>query len=143
MKQRIEQMRALARRADHKVRYLWLASALALSGAAQAQSSGFGSGAGSLPTMPAPPSGIGGTTIGGTNDWLGTMGGWIKVGVTIALLALAAYIFVVIVSGAITRWRNYSMGRSDVGEIKEYVIFGVLMAVFVVGLVTYGISILA
>lgn len=95
-----------------------------------------------LPTMPAPGDAIGGGTVA-QGDWLGTMGAWIKAGLTILVLVLAALGFVYVLMGALGKWRAYSMGRAEIGDLKEYFVMGAVLAVFLVVMGTYAFETLA
>lgn len=131
MNQRLEHLRAWARRADRGVRTLMLAPAvMLLSSTAWAE----------LPTMPTPSGGgIGGATPA-QGDWLGTMGAWFKAGITILALILVALGFIYVIMGALGKWRAYSMGRAEMADLKEYFIMGSVLAVFLVLIATYALS---
>jgi|GEM_PF-805661 hypothetical protein len=92
-----------------------------------------------LPTMPTPGPAIGGGQVA-QGDWLGAMGAWFKAGVTILGLVLAALGFIYVVSGALSKWRAYSMGRAELGDLKEYFVMGAVMTVFLVVMVTYAVE---
>lgn len=96
-----------------------------------------------LPTLPTPSGGaIGGGQIG-QDDWLANMGGWFKSGITILGLVLASIGFVYVVMGGLQKWRKYSAGQAEIGDLKEYFIMGAVFAVFLVAMVTYAFSTLA
>jgi hypothetical protein len=73
-----------------------------------------------------------------SGDWMGTMGAWIKAGVVLFGLAITAYVFIHMVMGAITKWRAYSSGKGELGDVKEYIVFSALLAVFIIVMVTYA-----
>ncbi len=134
MKRQLQSWAEGAKRLDQKVRRMLLVPVVALlcSPALAA-----------LPTMPAPGPGIGGQAAGGQGDMLGTMGAWFKTGITIFVLVVVALGFLYVMMGALTKWRSYSMGRSDVGELKEYIIMGAILGVFLIVIATYAIETMA
>ena len=133
MKRQFDSLVARVRRIDQKTRRMLMVPVVAaLSSPAFA----------ALPTMPAPGAGIGGQAAG-QGDFLGTMGAWFKTGITIFVLVVVAFGFLYVMNGALTKWRSYSMGRSDVGELKEYVIMGAILGVFLIVMATYAIETLA
>jgi hypothetical protein len=89
-----------------------------------------------LPVMPTPEA-IGGGTVA-EGDWLGAMGGWFKLGLGILGLVLAGLGFMYVVMGALQKWKMYSAGRAEIGDLKEYFIMGAVFAVFLVVMVTYS-----
>lgn len=94
-----------------------------------------------LPTIPAPGDAIGGGTVA-ADDWLGNMGAWFKAGVIIFSLILAALAFIYVMMGALGKWRNYSMGRLEMADLKEYFIIAAVFAIFVVIMATYAAQVL-
>lgn len=94
-----------------------------------------------LPTMPTPEA-IGGGTVA-EGDWLGAMGGWFKLGLSILGLVLAGLGFMYVVMGALQKWKMYSAGRAEIGDLKEYFIMGAVFAVFLVVMVTYSAKVFA
>lgn len=96
-----------------------------------------------LPTI-APPTGggIGGATVQ-DGDFLGMMGGYFKLGLTILGLVIAALAFISVVTGGLRRWKDYSEGRQSLGELKEYLVASVIIAAFVVLMIGYAMSTLA
>ncbi len=133
MTHQFNSLKALLRRVDQKTRHMMLIPVLALmSTAARAE----------LPTMPTPGPGIGGASVG-QGDWLGSLGAWFKAGITIFGLVLVGLGFLYVVMGALGRWRDYSKGRADIGELKEYFIMGAVMTVFLVAMVTYAFQTMA
>lgn len=99
--------------------------------------------AAALPTI-APPTGggIGGATVQ-DGDFLGMMGGYFKLGLTILGLVIAALAFINVVIGGLRRWKDYSEGRQSLGELKEYLVASVIIAAFVVLMIGYAMSTLA
>ena len=95
-----------------------------------------------LPTMPTPGQAIGGGSVA-SGDWLGAMGAWFKAGVIIFSLILAALAFIYVMMGALGKWRNYSMGRLEMADLKEYFIIAAVFAIFVVIMATYAAQVLA
>lgn len=92
-----------------------------------------------LPKLTQPTEGVGGTTVA-QGDWLGGLGAYFKIGITIFGLVLAGLAFIYVVSGALGKWKQYSAGRIEVGDLKEYFIVSAVMTVFIVGMVTYAIE---
>jgi integrating conjugative element membrane protein (TIGR03745 family) len=95
-----------------------------------------------LPTLTTPTEGIGGTTVS-NDDWLGTMGAYFKIGITIFALVLAGLGFIQVMSGGLAKWKAYSMGRAELGDLKEYFIMGAVLGAFMVILATYALSTIA
>ena len=125
-------LKNLAARARDKSARLMLAPAVAL-----LCSPAFAA----LPTMPTPGQAIGGGSVA-SGDWLGAMGAWFKAGVIIFSLILAALAFIYVMMGALGKWRNYSMGRLEMADLKEYFIIAAVFAIFVVIMATYAAQVL-
>ncbi|RMX08142.1 DUF2976 domain-containing protein [Corticibacter populi] len=92
-----------------------------------------------LPTVDL-PEGIDGQQVS-QGDWLGAMGGYFKKGVTILGLIMAAWGFLMVVSGAFTKWRAYSKGQAEFADLKEYMITGAIFTVFLILMVTYAFEV--
>lgn len=92
-----------------------------------------------LPVMPTPGDAIGGGAVA-AGDWLGAMGAWWKQGLTILAMIFVGYFFLKVVMGAVTKWGDYSKGRADVADLKEYVITGSVLAVALVIMATYAMT---
>lgn len=111
--------------------------ALAFTAAAQ------GAAMAALPNIPAPSGGgIGGAPVQ-DGDWLSMMGAYFKVGLTLLGLVLAALAFISVITGAMRRWKEYSSGQVQLGELKEFLIVGVVVVIFVIMMVNYAIQTLA
>jgi len=95
-----------------------------------------------LPNLTTPTEGIGGTTVA-QGDWLGAMGAYFKIGLTILGLVLGGLGFLTVVSGGLGKWKQYSAGRIEIGDLKEYFIMGAVLAVFLVVMVTYAFQTIA
>lgn len=96
-----------------------------------------------LPTI-APPTG--GSIGGGSTqegDFLGSMGAYFKLGITILGLVLAALAFLYVVNGALSKWREYTAGRASIGDLKEFFIMGVVLVGFIVMMVKYAMDTMA
>ncbi|MFZ7310958.1 DUF2976 domain-containing protein [Comamonas jiangduensis] len=92
-----------------------------------------------LPTMPTPGTGIGGAAVA-DGDWLAAMGAWWKQGLTILAMIFVGYFFLKVVMGAVGKWGDYSKGRADIADLKEYVITGSVLAIALVILATYAMT---
>ena len=133
MKRKFAQLKAIATRAhDRAARAALLPFVVLTSSPAFAE----------LPTVTAPGTGIGGAAVS-DGDWLGQMGAWFKAGLTILGLVLAGLAFIYVVSGALSKWRAYSLGRADIADLKEYFIMGAVVTVFVVVMVTTALKVFA
>lgn len=96
-----------------------------------------------LPTIPTPTGGgLGGAAVQ-DGDFLGIMGAQFKAGLTIFGLVMAALAFIIVVIGSISRWKQYSQGKLEIGDLKEYLIMAVVLMVFVVMMVKYAFETLA
>lgn len=71
------------------------------------------------------------------------MGAYFKQGFTILALILSAAAFIAIVIGALSNWKTYSEGRLTMGELKQYLIVGVIVIVFVSLMVSYALEAMA
>lgn len=95
-----------------------------------------------LPTLTTPTEGIGGTTVA-QGDWLGALGAYFKLGITIFVMILCGWAFVQVIAGAIVRWKEYTSGRAAIGDLKEYFVMGAVLAVFMVMLGNYALQTVA
>jgi integrating conjugative element membrane protein (TIGR03745 family) len=94
-----------------------------------------------LPTMPTPGTDMKGEQVAQGN-WLGAMSAWFKAGLAVLGLVLVGYGFLLVVSGALTKWRDYSKGKADLSDLKEYFIMGAVLTVFLVMMVTYAFQVI-
>lgn len=94
-----------------------------------------------LPTMPT-VEGIDGSAVA-DGDWLGMMGGLFKKGVTILGLIVAAWAFIQVVVSGFDRWKKYSAGQMNLGELKEFLIVAVVFVAFVIAMVTIAFEVFA
>lgn len=92
-----------------------------------------------LVSLPTTPSGLGGTTVT-DGDWLATLGAYFKQGFSILGLVIAAVAFFTAAFGTISKYREYTAGRLEVGELKQYIIVAVVVMVFVVLMVTLALQ---
>lgn len=96
-----------------------------------------------LPTIQPPAGGSigGGTTQEG--DILGLIGAYLKLGFTILglILAVAAFLYVVIAS--MQRYRDYTKGTIQLGDLKEHVIVSVIILTLVIAMVNYSVQTLS
>ena len=73
------------------------------------------------------------TMEGLTSDgWLGGFGGLGKLALTIAGLLGVALLLFVVITGAIGKWRSYSLGRIEQSDLIEYMVMGIVVAAFAV-----------
>lgn len=91
-----------------------------------------------LPTIQPPAGGSigGGTTQEG--DILGQMGAYFKLGMTILGLVLAAIAFLFVVTASLQRYRDYTAGKIQLGDLKEFVIVSVIIISLVILMVNYA-----
>lgn len=94
-----------------------------------------------LPTMPTPGTDMQGNTCA-AGDWICAMSAWFKAGLVILGLVLLGLSFLYVVGGALTKWREYTTGRAQIGDLKEYFIMGMVLTVFMVILVTYAFQVI-
>jgi hypothetical protein len=47
-----------------------------------------------------------------------------------------------VVGGALSKWREYTAGRAQIADLKEYFIMGMILTVFLVILVTYAFQVI-
>lgn len=90
-----------------------------------------------LPTMPTPGTDMKGNAVA-QGDWMGSMSAWFKAGMAILGLVLLAFMFFKVVGGAVTKWGEYTKGRADIGDLKEYMVMGVVIVGFAILLITYA-----
>ena len=96
-----------------------------------------------LPTIQPPAGGSigGGTTQEG--DILGIIGAYLKLGFTILGLVLAVAAFLYVVIASLQRYRDYTKGTIQLGDLKEHVIVSVISLSLVVLMVNYATQTLA
>lgn len=96
-----------------------------------------------LPTIQPPAGGSigGGTTQEG--DILGQIGAYFKLGMTILGLVLAAIAFLFVVTASLQRYRDYTAGKIQLGDLKEFVIVSVIIISLVILMVNYAAQSLA
>ena len=92
-----------------------------------------------LPTMPTPGTDMNGDTVQ-DGDWLGAMSAWFKSGTNIIGLILVGLAFLYVVMGGMQKWKRYSAGQAEVGELKEYMIVASVMTIFIVIMTTYAFT---
>ena len=92
-----------------------------------------------LPTMPAPGTDMNGAAVQDGN-WLGGMSAWFKAGLAIFGTVIAGIAFIYMAAGALSKWRAYSAGRAEIGDLKEYMMMGAVLMVFIIVMVTYAFS---
>lgn len=96
-----------------------------------------------LPKMPVPTGGgIGGASVQ-EGDWMGMLGAYFKQGFSTIGMVLAAAAFIAIVIGALQNWKSYSEGRLTLGELKQFLIVGVVVIVFIILMVGYATEVMA
>lgn len=94
-----------------------------------------------LPTMPTPGTDMNGATCA-AGDWMCAMSAFFKAGMAILGLVLVALGFLYVVGGALSKWREYTAGRAQIADLKEYFIMGMILTVFLVILVTYAFQVI-
>lgn len=96
-----------------------------------------------LPKMPIPTGGgIGGAAVQ-EGDWMAMMGAYFKQGFAVLAAVLAAAAFIAIVIGALQNWKSYSEGRLAMGELKQFLIVGVVVIIFIMLMVSYATEVMA
>ena len=133
MKKKLQSIVSLSHRARERVRQALLVPVVALM-----THPAFAA----LPNLTTPTEGIGGTTVA-QGDWLAAIGAYFKIGLTILGLVLGGYGFLTVVAGGLGKWKQYSAGRIEIGELKEYFITGAVLAVFLVVMVSYAFQTIA
>lgn len=94
-----------------------------------------------LLTMPTPGTDMNGATCA-AGDWMCAMSAYFKAGMAILGLVLVALGFLYVVGGALSKWREYTAGRAQIADLKEYFIMGMILTVFLVILVTYAFQVI-
>jgi hypothetical protein len=77
-----------------------------------------------------------------TGHWMGSMSAWFKAGLAILGLVLLAFMFFKVVGGAVGKWGEYTKGRADIGDLKEYLIMGIIIVGFAILMVTYAFQVI-
>lgn len=103
----------------------------------------------SLPSMAALPQitapsggGIGGAAVQ-DGDFIGMVGAYMKAGLTMMAFVIVAYLFVRVIIGGLAKWKEYTSGQAQFGDLKEYIVASVILVAFAVMLAGYAISTLA
>lgn len=65
-----------------------------------------------------------------------------KAGVAVVVLGIGAIAFYKIPMGALKKWEEYRDGRAEIAEVKEYFIWGSIVLVAIVAILTTAASIL-
>ena len=94
-----------------------------------------------LPTMPTPGTDMNGNAVA-AGDWMGSMSAWFKAGLAIFGLIILGFLFMKVVGGAVTKWGEYTKGRADIGDMKEYMIMAVIIVGFAILMVTYAFQVI-
>ncbi|MBY0368781.1 MAG: DUF2976 domain-containing protein [Proteobacteria bacterium] len=66
----------------------------------------------------------------------------LKAGVAVIVLGIGAVAFYKIPMGALKKWEEYRDGRAEIAEVKEYFIWGSIVLVAIVAILTTAASIL-
>ena len=90
-----------------------------------------------LPTMPSPGTDMQGNAVA-DGDWMGSMSSWFKKGLVILGLILVGVGFLYVVGGALSKWRDYSRGKAELSDLKEYFIMGSIFVAFLIVMITYA-----
>ncbi|MFN3493252.1 MAG: DUF2976 domain-containing protein [Hydrogenophaga sp.] len=94
-----------------------------------------------LPTMPTPGPDMQGNTCA-PGAFMCEMSAWFRSGLIVLGLVLLGLSFLYVVGGALTKWREYTTGRAQIGDLKEYFIMGMVLVVFLTLLVTYAFQVI-
>lgn len=92
-----------------------------------------------LPTMPTPGTDMNGQDVA-AGDWLGSMSAWFKAGLSLFGTVIAGVAFIFVAAGALQRWRKYSAGQAEIGDLKEYMMLAAVLMIFIVIMVTYSFT---
>ncbi|CAN7764030.1 DUF2976 domain-containing protein [Pseudorhodoferax sp. LjRoot39] len=92
-----------------------------------------------LPTLVTPTEGVNGTTVQ-NGDIIGQMGAIFKAIIGIVVLVIAGWFFLQAMMGLIGKWKDYSTGRAQISDMKEYFGMAMVSGVIIVALGTYAIS---
>jgi hypothetical protein len=95
-----------------------------------------------LPDTTPPTDGANGATCS-DGDIVCYFGAYYKAGIAIIAAAIGSYFFIKLVMGAMTKWSSYGDGRATIGDIKEYLLFGAILASLVIFLVSYAVTVIA
>lgn len=136
MQPKFEPLVAVARRTRDRLR---LAKALPATVLASLAASMSHPALAALPTIATPATGVGGAAVQ-QGDWIGTIGAIFVAVVAIIVLVLCAWFFLQGIMGLITKWKDYSNGRAQIGDLKEYFVMVILSSVVVVLLGGYAVS---
>lgn len=142
MQPKFEPLVAVARRARDRLRSLMslpIASTAGSAGAAALAILMSQPAFAALPTIATPATGVGGAAVQ-QGDWIGTIGAIFVAVVAIIVLVLCAWFFLQGIMGLITKWKDYSNGRAQIGDLKEYFVMVILSSVVVVLLGGYAVS---
>ena len=94
-----------------------------------------------LPTMPTPGTDMKGAAVA-SGDWLGAMSAWFKAGLAIFGLVVLGFFLMKVVGGAVAKWGEYTKGRADISDLKEYMIMAVILVGFTILMVTYAYQVI-
>ena len=94
-----------------------------------------------LPVMPTPGTDMKGATCA-AGDWFCAMSAYFKAGLAVLGLVLISLGFLYVVGGALSKWKEYTAGRAQIADLKEYFIMGMILVVFLVLLVTYAFQVI-
>lgn len=92
-----------------------------------------------LPSMPSPGTDMEGNEVKAGN-WLGSMSSWFKAGLAIFGTVIAGIAFIYVAAGALAKWRKYSAGQAEIGDLKEYMMMAAVLMIFIVIMVTYAFT---
>ena len=70
------------------------------------------------------------------------MSAYFKAGLAILGLILVGMGFLYLVGGALSKWRDYSRGKAEIADLKEYFIMGSILTVFLILMVTYAFQVI-
>ena len=132
------ELQSLASRATHMARRSREALRLALLAPAVALMSMSPGAFAALPAVTAPTDGLSGACTDG--DIVCTIGAFFKQGINMAAVVVAAFFLIVLALGSFSRWKQYSAGRVEIGDLKEYLIAAAVLAGIVLLLATLAIN---
>lgn len=91
--------------------------------------------------MTVPTEGLNGQAVK-DGDFLSQMGAYFKLGLTIFGTIVAAVAAIYIASGGLTKWKEYTSGRTPFSDLKEYFIMGGLLMLFIIMMITLAVKVL-
>jgi hypothetical protein len=93
-----------------------------------------------LPEYTAPTDTLDGMTCDPSTSVVCLVGSYMKQGINVVAVIMAAFLLIIIGFGSFTKWKQYSAGRIEAGDLKEYLMMAGVMGVVIVALAGLAIS---